>query len=238
MNKLIERYSFGKIVDRGEMPHFLEFQLNSYEDFLQTKVPPQKRENKGFEAIFNEIFPIESSNGLLKLEYLWYEIHDNDEPLNDELECKKRGKTYSGQLKVRLKLTNKRTGEIQETLVHFGDIPLMTDKATFIINGAERVVISQLHRSPGITFNKELNIQTGKDVFIGKIIPYKGTWLEFETDKNDILNVKIDRRKKVLLPVFLKAVDFFQNNTEIMDHFFEEKEVELSELYEKYRDMS
>ena len=236
MNKLIERYSFGKIVDRGEMPHFLEFQLNSYEDFLQTKVPPQKRENKGFEAIFNEIFPIESSNGLLKLEYLWYEIHDNDEPLNDELECKKRGKTYSGQLKVRLKLTNKRTGEIQETLVHFGDIPLMTDKATFIINGAERVVISQLHRSPGITFNKELNIQTGKDVFIGKIIPYKGTWLEFETDKNDILNVKIDRRKKVLLPVFLKAVDFFQNNAEIMGHFFEEKEVELSELYEKYRD--
>ena len=236
MNKLIERYSFGKIVDRGEMPHFLEFQLNSYEDFLQTKVPPQKRENKGFEAIFNEIFPIESSNGLLKLEYLWYEIHDNDEPLNDELECKKRGKTYSGQLKVRLKLTNKRTGEIQETLVHFGDIPLMTDKATFIINGAERVVISQLHRSPGITFNKELNIQTGKDVFIGKIIPYKGTWLEFETDKNDILNVKIDRRKKVLLPVFLKAVDFFQNNTEIMNHFFEKKEVELSELYSKYRD--
>ena len=236
MNKLIERYSFGKIVDRGEMPHFLEFQINSYEDFLQTKVPPQKRENKGFEAIFNEIFPIESSNGLLKLEYLWYEIHDNDEPLNDELECKKRGKTYSGQLKVRLKLTNKRTGEIQETLVHFGDIPLMTDKATFIINGAERVVISQLHRSPGITFNKELNIQTGKDVFIGKIIPYKGTWLEFETDKNDILNVKIDRRKKVLLPVFLKAVDFFHSNEEIMNEFFELKEVELSELYSKYRD--
>ena len=195
MSKLIERYSFGKIVDRGTMPHFLEFQINSYEDFLQAKVAPQKRENKGFEAIFNEIFPIESSNGLLKLEYLWYEIHDNDVPLNDELECKKRGKTYSGQLKVRLKLTNKKTQEIQETLVHFGDIPLMTDKATFVINGAERVVVSQLHRSPGITFNKELNIQTGKDVFIGKIIPYKGTWLEFETDKNDILNVKIDRRK-------------------------------------------
>ena len=114
MNKLIERYSFGKIVDRGEMPHFLEFQVNSYEDFLQAKISPQKRENKGFEAIFNEIFPIESSNGLLKLEYLWYEIHDNDEPLNDELECKKRGKTYSGQLKVRLKLTNKRTQELVE----------------------------------------------------------------------------------------------------------------------------
>ncbi|BBM36724.1 DNA-directed RNA polymerase subunit beta [Pseudoleptotrichia goodfellowii] len=236
MNKLIERYSFGKIVDRGEMPHFLEFQINSYEDFLQAKVPPQKRENKGLEGIFNEIFPIESSNGLLKLEYLWYEIHDNDEPLNDELECKKRGKTYSGQLKVRLKLTNKRTQEIQETLVHFGDIPLMTEQATFVINGAERVVVSQLHRSPGVTFNKELNIQTGKDMFIGKIIPYKGTWLEFETDKNDILNVKIDRRKKVLSTVFLKAVDFFANNAEIMDEFFEEKEVDLKPLYKKYKD--
>ena len=235
MSKLIERYSFGKIVDRGEMPHFLEFQINSYEDFLQTGVAPQKRENKGFEAIFNEIFPIESSNGLLKLEYLWYEIHDNDAPLNDELECKKRGKTYSGQLKVRLKLTNKKTQEIQETLVHFGDIPLMTDKATFVINGAERVVVSQLHRSPGITFNKELNIQTGKDVFIGKIIPYKGTWLEFETDKNDILNVKIDRRKKVLSTVFLKAVDFFMTNEEIMNEFFDVKEVELLSLYEKYK---
>ena len=235
MSKLIERYSFGKIVDRGEMPHFLEFQINSYEDFLQAGVAPQKRENKGFEAIFNEIFPIESSNGLLKLEYLWYEIHDNDAPLNDELECKKRGKTYSGQLKVRLKLTNKKTQEIQETLVHFGDIPLMTDKATFVINGAERVVVSQLHRSPGITFNKELNIQTGKDVFIGKIIPYKGTWLEFETDKNDILNVKIDRRKKVLLTVFLKAVDFFMTNVEIMNGFFDVKEVELASLYEKYK---
>jgi len=140
-----------------------------------------------------------------------------------------------GQLKVRLKLTNKKTQEIQETLVHFGDIPLMTDKATFVINGAERVVVSQLHRSPGITFNKELNIQTGKDVFIGKIIPYKGTWLEFETDKNDILNVKIDRRKKVLSTVFLKAVDFFMTNEEIMNEFFEVKEVELSSLYKKYK---
>ena len=235
MSKLIERYSFGKIIDRGEMPHFLEFQVNSYEDFLQSRILPQKRENKGFEAIFNEIFPIESNNGLLKLEYLWYEIHDNEEPLNDELECKKRGKTYSGQLKVRLKLTNKRTQEIQETLVHFGDIPLMTEQATFVINGAERVVVSQLHRSPGITFNKELNIQTGKDMFIGKIIPYKGTWLEFETDKNDILNVKIDRRKKVLATVFLKAVDFFMSNSEMMDEFFEKKEIDLSSYYEKYK---
>ena len=235
MSRLIKRFSFGKIVDRGEMPHFLEFQLNSYEDFIQAGIPPQKRENQGLENIFQEIFPIESSNGQLKLEYIWYEIHENDKPLNDELECKKRRKTYAGQLKVRLRLINLKTEEIQETLVYFGEIPLMTDKATFIINGAERVVVSQLHRSPGVTFNKELSIQTGKDIFIGKIIPYKGTWLEFETDKNDILNVKIDRRKKVLSTIFLKSVDFFTNNREIMDQFFESKELELNKLYEKYK---
>lgn len=110
----------------------------------------------------------------------------------------------------------------------------MTDRGTFIINGAERVVVSQLHRSPGVSFNKEVNIQTGKDLFSGKIIPYKGTWLEFETDKNDFLSVKIDRKKKVLATVFLKAVDFFKDNIEIKEHFFEEKELNLSEFYEKY----
>lgn len=193
------------------MPDFLEFQLNSYEDFLQANVEPMQREEKGLEAIFKELFPIESSHGTLKLEYVSYEIHDNDEPLNDELECKRREKTYSGQLKVKLRLTNNKTGEIQESLVHFGEIPLMTDKATFVINGAERVVVSQLHRAPGITFNKEIDMQTGKDMYVGKIIPYKGTWLEFEVDKKDGLNVKIDRRKKVPATVFLKAVEFFQN---------------------------
>lgn len=235
MNNLIERYSFGKIKDRGEMPNFLEFQLNSYEEFLQANKYNANREDKGFEAIFREVFPIESGNGKLKLEYLWYEIHDNDVPLNDELECKRRGKTYSGQLKVKLKLTNNITGEIQETLVHFGEIPLMTEQATFVINGAERVVVSQLHRAPGITFNKELNLQTGKDVFVGKIIPYKGTWLEFETDKNDVLNVKIDRRKKVLLSVFLKGVEFFKTNEEILDTFLEIKEISFKEFIKKYK---
>ncbi|WP_067141377.1 DNA-directed RNA polymerase subunit beta [Oceanivirga salmonicida] len=234
MTKLINRYSFGKIKDRGQMPNFLEFQLNSYEEFLQSKVDPFQREDKGFEAIFREIFPIESGNGTLKLEYQYYELHDSEAPLNDELECKKRGKTYSGQLKVMLRLINNKTGEIQESLVHFGEIPLMTDKATFIINGAERVVVSQLHRAPGITFNKELDMQTGKDIFIGKIIPYKGTWLEFEVDKKDCLNVKIDRRKKVPATVFLKAVDFFKTNLEIIDSFLETKTINLKEIKKEY----
>ena len=218
------------------MPHFLEFQLDSYEDFLQAKEAPNNRKDKGLESAFREIFPVESSNGDIKLEYVSYELHEAEPPLNDELECKKRGKTYSGSLKVRLRLTNKKSGnEIQESLVYFGEVPLMTERGTFIINGAERVVVSQLHRSPGVSFNKEINIQTGKDLFSGKIIPYKGTWLEFETDKNDFLSVKIDRKKKVLATVFLKAIDFFDNNTEIKDYFLETKELDLASIFQKYK---
>ena len=235
MEKLVERLNFGKIKQRGEMPHFLEFQLNSYEDFLQTSASPNKRENKGFEAAFREVFPIESSNGDVRLEYIGYELHESEAPLNDELECKRRGKTYSNSLKVRLRLINKKMGnEIQESLVYFGEVPKMTERATFIINGAERVVVSQLHRSPGVSFSKEVNTQTGKDLFSGKIIPYKGTWLEFETDKNDFLSVKIDRKKKVLATVFLKAVDFFEDNNEIRDYFLETKELELGSIYKEY----
>ena len=235
MEKLVERLNFGKIKQRGEMPHFLEFQLNSYEDFLQTSASPNKRENKGFEAAFREVFPIESSNGDVRLEYIGYELHESEAPLNDELECKRRGKTYSNSLKVRLRLINKKMGnEIQESLVFFGEVPKMTERATFVINGAERVVVSQLHRSPGVSFSKEVNTQTGKDLFSGKIIPYKGTWLEFETDKNDFLSVKIDRKKKVLATVFLKAVDFFEDNNEIRDYFLETKELELDSIYKEY----
>ncbi|WP_320045774.1 DNA-directed RNA polymerase subunit beta [uncultured Ilyobacter sp.] len=237
MGKLVKRMNFGRIKERGAMPHFLEFQLNSYEDFLQAKKAPNTREDKGLESAFREIFPIESSNGDIKLEYLSYELHEAEPPMNDELECKKRGKTYSASLKVRLRLINKKSGnEIQETLVYFGELPRMTERGTFIINGAERVVVSQLHRSPGVSFNKEQNIQTGKDLFSGKIIPYKGTWLEFETDKNDFLSVKIDRKKKVLATVFLKSVDFFQDNLEIIEEFFKTKELDLAKYYEKYKD--
>ena len=236
MGKLVERLNFGRIKERGTMPHFLEFQLDSYEDFLQAKEAPNNRKDKGLESAFREIFPVESSNGDIKLEYVSYELHEAEPPLNDELECKKRGKTYSTSLKVRLRLINKKSGnEIQESLVYFGEVPMMTERGTFIINGAERVVVSQLHRSPGVSFNKEINIQTGKDLFSGKIIPYKGTWLEFETDKNDFLSIKIDRKKKVLATVFLKAIDIFNNNTEIKDYFLETKELDLASIFQKYK---
>jgi len=237
MGKLVERFNYGKIQERGVMPHFLEFQLNSYEDFIQSKNNPLSREDKGLESAFREVFPIESSNGDIQLDYISYELHDAEPPLNNELECKKRGKTYSASLKVRLRLTNKKSGnEIQESLVYFGEVPLMTKRGTFIINGAERVVVSQLHRSPGVSFDKDTNLQIGKDLFVGKIIPYKGTWLEFETDKNDFLNVKIDRKKKVLATVFLKAIDFFDTNEEIMEKFLETKELDLTTYYEEYKD--
>lgn len=237
MGKLVERFNYGKIKERGVMPHFLEFQLNSYEDFIQSKNSPSSRENKGLESAFREIFPIESSNGDIQLDYISYELHKAEPPLSDELECKKRGKTFSSSLKVRLRLTNKKSGnEIQESLVYFGEVPLMTPRGTFIINGAERVVVSQLHRSPGVSFDKDVNLQIGKDLFVGKIIPYKGTWLEFETDKNDFLNVKIDRKKKVLATVFLKAIDFFNNNEEIMEEFLETRELDLTNYYEEYKD--
>ncbi|MGL5577554.1 MAG: DNA-directed RNA polymerase subunit beta, partial [Fusobacteriaceae bacterium] len=170
--------------------------------------------------------------GDIRLEYMSYELHEAEAPLNDELECKKRGKTYSSSLKVRLQLQNKKNGnEIQETLVYFGEVPTMTPRGTFIINGAERVVVSQLHRSPGVSFNKEVNIQTGKDLYSGKIIPYKGTWLEFETDKDDCLQVKIDRKKKVLATVFLKAVDFFESNDDVKEFFLDTKEIDLQQFY-------
>lgn len=237
MGKLVERFNYGKIQERGVMPHFLEFQLNSYEDFIQSKNNPLSREDKGLESAFREVFPIESSNGDIQLDYISYELHDAEPPLNNELECKKRGKTYSASLKVRLRLTNKKSGnEIQESLVYFGEVPLMTKRGTFIINGAERVVVSQLHRSPGVSFDKDTNLQIGKDLFVGKIIPYKGTWLEFETDKNDFLNVKIDRKKKVLATVFLKAIDFFNTNEEIMEKFLETKKLDLTTYYEEYKD--
>ncbi|MGF6905501.1 DNA-directed RNA polymerase subunit beta [Fusobacterium sp. PH5-44] len=237
MGKLIERLNFGRVKERGEMPHFLEFQLSSYEDFLQATVTPDSRKNKGLEAAFREVFPIESSNGDIKLEYISYELHEAEPPLNDELECKRRGKTYSSSLKVRLRLTNKKRGnEIQESLVYFGEIPMMTERGTFIVNGAERVVVTQLHRSPGVSFDKEQNIQTGKDLFSGKIIPYKGTWLEFETDKNDFLSVKIDRKKKVLATVFLKAIDFFENNTEIKDYFLKVETLKFKDVLNSHKD--
>ncbi|OQY10817.1 MAG: DNA-directed RNA polymerase subunit beta [Fusobacteriia bacterium 4572_132] len=236
MGRLVDRQNFESIKPRGEMPHFLAYQLNSYEEFLQSKKTANAREEKGLEATFKEIFPIESSNGTVKMDYLHYELHENEFPLNDELECKKRGKTYSASLKVKLKLTNNKTGEIQEALVYFGEIPLMTESATFIINGAERVVVAQLHRSPGVSFNKEINKKTGKELYAGKVIPYKGTWLEFITDKNDLLNVRIDRKRKVLATVFLKAIGFFESNEEIMDTFFNVKKLNFQEHIEKYND--
>ena len=230
MSKLIERVNFGKIKDRGELPHFLEYQLNSFEGFLQSNTSENNRENKGLEEILQNFFPITSSYGNVKLEYIAYKIEESEFPLNNEMECKKRAKTFSLSLKVKLRLVDSDGNKIQEAWVYFTDLPAMTDKATFIINGAERVVVSQLHRSPGVFFSKEPNAITGKDTFVAKVIPYKGTWLEIETTKDDVLQVKIDRKKKVSFPVFVKALEFFDSNFEIAAAFFEEKKASKKDL--------
>ena len=230
MTALIQRINFGKIKERGELPHFLEYQLNSYEDFLQFEKAPEERENKGLEQILREFFPIESTYGNLKLEYINYKLDYNDFPLNDEMECKKRAKTYSLALKVKLRLIDNKGNTLQENWVYFCDVPKMTDRATFIINGAERVVVAQLHRSPGVFFAKDINIQSGKDIFSARIIPYKGTWIDIETTKEDTIIVKIDRKKKISLSLFLKSLGFFKNNIEILEFFFEKKKINLRKM--------
>ena len=233
MKKLINRLSFGKIKDRGELPHFHEYQINSYEDFMQSNADSDKREDMGLEKIFREFFPLVSNYGNLKLEYIAYKFEESRHPFNNEIECKKRSKTYSMVLKVKLRLSDGKGSKIRESWVYFCDVPKMTSRATFIINGAERVVVAQLHRAPGIFFNKEINLQTGKDNFAAKIIPYKGIWIDIEASKEESLYFKIDRKKKVSFTLFLKALGFFNDNNEILDHFFKIKNYSSKGLLEK-----
>lgn len=225
MNKLIERISFGKIKDRSELPNFLEYQLSSFENFVQLSKDDDKRENKGLENIFRDFFPIVSSYGNLKLEYGGYRLEESEFPLNNELECTKRSKTFSKSLKIKLKILDNEDKKIQEDWVYVCDMPFMTSKGTFIINGAERVVVSQLHRSPGVFFSKEFNMQSGLDLFSVKIIPLKGTWLEIETTKDETMQVRIDRKKKVSFPMFVKALGFWKNNHDIAKSFFKKKKL-------------
>ncbi len=184
-----------------DLPNLIEIQLNSYEKFLQLDKLKNKKPllNEGLESVFRNIFPIKSGNGDVALEYERYYI-ENDALNFTEKECKRKGQSYEAVLKVRLNLQFLTTGEIRQKDVYMGTIPLMTERGTFIINGAERVVVSQIHRSPGVVFYKE------KDLYSARIIPYRGSWLEFEIDsKKDYLYVKIDRKKRILITLFFKS---------------------------------
>ncbi len=215
MIKMPDRIDYGKIPQVMEIPHLLEVQLASYERFLQQKVPIDKRDDIGLQAVFNSVFPVVSTKGDFTLEYLGYSV---GEPKYTVEECKERDLTFAVPLKAALRLVVREQGEddwvikdIIQSEVYLGEIPLITSRGTFIINGAERVIVSQLHRSPGVVFSDDYH-PNGKRLFNARIIPYRGSWVEFVVDVNDIMYVYIDRRRKIPVTVLLKAMGFEPNS--------------------------
>ena len=217
------RRSFEKISSVMDLPNLLATQLKSYEHFLQRKTDPLKRNNQGLESVIHSIFPIKSHNGLARMECTSYEL---GEPIFDERECKLKGITYEASLHINCDLffTDKETGKLKEgksQKVYMGTTPLMTDHGSFVINGTERVVVSQLHRSPGLFFDhdKGKSHSSGKVLYNARIIPYRGSWLDFEFDAKDLVYVRIDRRRKLFASILLKALGF--SNQDILESFYE-----------------
>ncbi|MBU4306064.1 MAG: DNA-directed RNA polymerase subunit beta, partial [Candidatus Omnitrophica bacterium] len=217
---MVDRKNYAKLKEVFEIPHLLQVQLDSYEDFLQLDVPKTKREEKGLQAVFSEVFPVDSFDKTCRVEYVSYKL---DKPKYDVWECHRRGMSYAAPLKVKLRLRTLK--DIKEQEVYMGELPLMTDAATFVINGDERVVVSQLHRSPGICFEGTTHL-SGKKLFSARVIPYRGAWVEFEFDANDILYVYIDRRRKFYATTFLRAIGF-STNADILKLFYPIEEMRL-----------
>jgi DNA-directed RNA polymerase subunit beta len=203
------RKNYGRIREILPVPNLIQVQLRSFEWF--------KRE--GLRELFNEISPIEDFTGKnLRLEFI---VPENpfDPPKHSEQECRERDMTYAAPLKVRARLTIKQTGEIKESQIYMGDFPLMTDQGTFIINGAERVVVSQLVRSPGVYFQADEDPATGRLLFMAKLIPARGAWLEFETSNKDVITVKVDRKRKIPVTTFLRALGDSGTDEELLRWF-------------------
>ena len=210
-----------------EMPNLVDIQLSSYERFLQreTLADGEDPNRQGLEEVFQEIFPIESPNGDMVLEYVGYTLAEENIKLTEQ-ECKNKGLSYVIPIKAKINLVFLNTGEIRQKEIYMGDIPLMTARGTFIINGAERVVVSQIHRSPGVIFSRE------KGAFTSRIIPYRGSWLEFEIDhKKDLIYTKIDRKKRLLATIFLRALGF-ATGEEIIDLFYKTKPAKIEDTKE------
>ena len=219
------RKNFGKLPDVMDLPYLLAIQLDSYKNFTQAGVSAEDRMNTGLHAALNSIFPIVGYSGHAALEYVDYVL---GKAAFDVEECKLRGVTFSVPLRVRVRLviydkesTNKAIKDIREQEVYLGEIPLMTDNGTFIINGTERVIVSQLHRSPGVIFDhdKGKTHSSGKLLYTARVIPYRGSWLDFEFDPKDLLYVRIDRRRKLPATILLRALGY--NSEEILDRFFD-----------------
>jgi DNA-directed RNA polymerase subunit beta len=200
-----ERIYFGKIKEAIEPPNLIEVQLNSYVEFLQKDILPSRRKNVGLQAVFREVFPIQSYDDKVVLDFVSYDI---GEPKMSALECQREGQTFSAPLHVTFQLRDDKG--TKEEKVYMGEIPLMTPQGTFVINGAERVVVSQLHRSPGIAFESSVHLN-GKVLYSFRIIPDRGSWLEVQFDTNDLLYIYLDRRKrrrKFLATTFLRSIGF------------------------------
>ena len=227
------RKSFAKRANVLEVPFLLATQLDSYTQFLQMETPFDRRADIGLQAAFQSIFPIVSHNGYARLEFTHYVL---GEPLFDIPECQLRGITYAAPLRARIRLVilDKESSkpnvvkEVRENEVYMGEIPLMTPSGSFIINGTERVIVSQLHRSPGVFFEHDRgkSHSSGKLLFSARIIPYRGSWLDFEFDPKDLLYFRIDRRRKMPVTILLKALGFTPE--QILDMFYDKEQYYLS----------
>jgi DNA-directed RNA polymerase subunit beta len=219
-----ERINFGKLREVIQPPNLIEIQISSYLDFLQKGIPEKQRKAQGLEAVFREVFPILSYDERLTLEYVSYTLGD---PKNTELECLREGITYSVPLYVKLRLREE--DFIKDEDIYMGEIPMVTERGSFIINGAERVVVSQLHRSPGIAFEVTPH-PNGKPLHSFRIIPDRGTWLEVQFDNNDLLYVYLDRRRrrrKFLITTLLRAIGY-SSDIDILNLFYEIKDLKVS----------
>jgi DNA-directed RNA polymerase subunit beta len=222
-NNLRLRRSFGKIRKIIDIPNLIEIQKRSYDEFLQVGVAPEERTDTGLQAVFKSVFPIKDFNETASLEFVSYEL---GEPKYDVDECHHRGMTYAAPLKVKIQLViwdveggRRSIKNVKEQEVYFGEVPLMTPKGTFMVNGTERVIVSQLHRSPGVFFehDKGKTHSTGKLLYSARIIPYRGSWIDFEFDPRDVLYVRIDRRRKFPATVLLRALGM---TTEALLNYF------------------
>ena len=220
------RRSFARIESLTQIPNLIELQKQSYENFLQKDVDPDRRGSEGLNGVFKSVFPISDFNKTSSLEFVGYTL---EPPKYDVDECRQRGMTFAAPIKVTLRLvvfdvdekTEARSiRDVKEQEVYLGEIPLMTDNGSFIINGTERVVVSQLHRSPGVFFDHDggKNNVSGKLIYSARVIPYRGSWLDFEFDQKDLLYVRIDRRRKFPVTIFLKALGY--NEEELLEQFY------------------
>src|SRR3989441_10968967 len=223
-SRAAERINFGKIKEVITPPNLIEIQINSYREFLQADVSPSKRKNLGLQAVFTEVFPIESYDGKVVLDYESYQI---GEPKQDWLECLREGITYGAPLHVTFKLKEEAKGAKDET-VFMGELPLMTPQGTFVINGAERVIVSQLHRSPGLAFEATQH-PNGKTLHSFRIIPDRGSWYEAQFDTSDLLYVYLDRKKrrrKFLTTTFFRSLGY-SSDADILKLFYDIEELTI-----------